>query len=57
MEQCFYFKILFVHEIIFFSNMHNLQVTKVDYGEETVKVVSENGKEWTADKVDSMFQP
>uniref|UniRef100_K1PYF3 Lysine-specific histone demethylase 1B n=1 Tax=Magallana gigas TaxID=29159 RepID=K1PYF3_MAGGI len=27
------------------------KVTKVDYGEETVKVVSENGKEWTADKV------
>lgn len=57
MEQCFYLKILFVHEIIFFSNMHNLQVTKVEYGEETVKVVSENGKEWTANKVDSMFQP
>lgn len=37
--------------------MHNLQITKVDYGEETVKVVSENGKEWTADKVDSMFHP
>lgn len=56
MEQCFYLKILFVHGINF-PNMHNLQVTKVDYGEEIVKVVSENGKEWTADKVDSMFQP
>lgn len=27
------------------------KVTKVDYEEKTVKVVSENGKEWTADKV------
>lgn len=35
--------------------MYNLQVIKVEYGEEIVKVVLENGKEWIVNKVDFMF--